>query len=33
MSRLAKKPIPYPENVKVNYIEKEHKLVVEGPKG
>jgi len=33
MSRLAKKPIPYPENVKVNYVEKEHKVIVEGPKG
>ncbi|NPB07971.1 MAG: 50S ribosomal protein L6 [Aquificae bacterium] len=33
MSRLAKKPIPYPEKVKVSYDEKNHTLQVEGPKG
>ncbi|NPB07266.1 MAG: 50S ribosomal protein L6 [Aquificae bacterium] len=33
MSRLAKKPIPYPEKVKVTYDEKNHLLTFEGPKG
>jgi len=33
MSRLAKKPIPYPEKVKVNYDQKSHTLFFEGPKG
>jgi len=33
MSRLAKKPIPYPEKVKVSYDEKTNTLHFEGPKG